>query len=390
MDLASSSPPQPIRADLRADFLIDPGLTFLNHGSFGAVPRVVLEEQTMWRKRIEADPIEIIARQASGLIDDAKREIGKWLGMNAADFGLVTNATEGVNCVLRSLEFSAGDELLTTNHVYNAIRQAMKFIARKSGADYKEIDIPIPVGSAADIEEAILRAISSRTKLLVIDHVTSPTALVFPVRKILATCADRGVDVLIDGAHAPGMLRLNVGELAPAYYSGNLHKWGCAPKGCAFLWVRPDKQSGIHPLVVSHFLDQGMAKEFAWQGTRDFSAWFSIPRAIQYMAKIGWEAVMTHNHAMAVWANQFLCARWDVRSISPIDGSMLGSMATVPLPPPLDILANEEVQKFQQGLHDHRRIEVPIMTWAGRNYVRPCCQIYNVTEDIVRLADALG
>jgi len=266
----------------------------------------------------------------------------------------------------------------------------MKFIARKSGADYKEIDIPIPVNSEADIEEAILRGISSRTKLLVIDHVTSPTALMFPVRKILAACADRGVDVLIDGAHAPGMLPLDVGELAPAYYSGNLHKWGCAPKGCAFLWVRPDRQSGIHPLVVSHFLDQGMTKEFGWQGTRDFSAWFSIPRAIQYMADIGWEAVIAHNHAMAVWANQFLCARWDVRSISPIDGSILGSMATVPLPPPLDTLTNEEVQKFQQRLHDNRRIEVPIMTWAGRNYVRPCCQIYNVAGDIVRLADALG
>jgi isopenicillin-N epimerase len=390
MNAPSFSPPQPLRPNLRADFLIDPALAFLNHGSFGAVPRVVLDEQTIWRQRIESDPIEMLGRQAPRLIDDAKREIGQWLGMRPADFGLVTNATEGINCVLRSLEFSDGDELLTTNHVYNAVRQAMRYIAAKTGAAYREIDVPVPVNSAADIEQPILRAITSRTKLLVIDHITSPTALVFPIRNILAACADRGVDVLIDGAHGPGMLPLDIQTLGPAYYAGNLHKWTCAPKGSAFLWVRPDKQSRIHPLVVSHFFEQGLAKEFGWQGTRDISAWLSAPRAMRYMAEIGWEVVMAHNHAMAVWANQFLCARWNVKSISPMDGSLLGSMATVPLPAPLDKLPNKEVLELQQSLHDRHRVEVPIMTWAGRNYVRPCCQIYNVADDIHRLADAIG
>jgi len=384
-----NTPPQPLLPNLRADFLIDPQLAFLNHGSFGAVPRAVFDEQTLWRQRIESDPIEILGRQAPHLIDNAKAKIGQFLGMNPKDFGLVTNATEGINCILRSLELSPGDELLTTNHVYNAVRQAMRFIARKTGAAYKEIDVPIPVNSPADIERAITRAISSRTKLLVIDHITSPTALIFPIQNILSTCADRGVDVLIDGAHGPGMLPLDIAALAPAYYSGNLHKWACAPKGCAFLWVRPDKQSAVHPLVVSHFLDQGIAKEFGWQGTRDISAWLAIPRAVQYMSNIGWPAVMTHNHAMAAWANQFLCTKWNVQSISPLDGSMLGSMATVPLPPPLDHLSNEDVLNLQQKLHDHHRVEVPIMTWAGQNYVRPCCQIYNVADDIHRLADAI-
>jgi isopenicillin-N epimerase len=387
--LSFSPPPQPIRPNLRSDFLIEPNLAFLNHGSFGAVPRVVLDEQTKWRDRIESDPIELLGRQRPQLVDDAKLEIGHWLGMNPTDFGLVTNATEGINCVLRSLQFSAGDELLTTTHVYNAIRQAMRYISAKTGAAYREIDVPVPINSAADIEQPILRAITSRTKLLVIDHITSPTALVFPIRDILAACADRGVDVLIDGAHAPGMLPLDIQTLSPAYYAGNLHKWTCAPKGSAFLWVRPDKQSPIHPLVVSHFFEQGLAKEFGWQGTRDISAWLSVPRALRFMAEIGWNAVMTHNHAMAVWANQFLCQRWNVKSISPVDGSLLGSMATVLLPPPLDQLPVEDVLKLQQNLHDQHRIEVPIMTWSGRNYVRPCCQIYNVAADIHRLADAI-
>jgi isopenicillin-N epimerase len=185
------------------------------------------------------------------------------------------------------------------------------------------------------------------------------------------------------------MLPLNIDSLGPAYYVGNLHKWTCAPKGSAFLWARPDKQSHIHPLVVSHFFEQGLAMEFGWQGTRDFSSWLSVPRALRYMAEIGWTAVMAHNHAMAVWANQLLCARWGARSISPVDGSMLGSMATVSLPPPMDRLPNEDVLELQQELHDQHRIEVPIITWAGRNYVRPCCQIYNVADDIYRLADAI-
>ncbi len=390
MDAQLFSPPQPIRANLRTDFLIDPALAFLNHGSFGAVPRVVLDEQTKWRDRIEADPIEILGRQAPRLIDEAKRQIGQSLGMTPSDFGMVTNATEGINCVLRSLEFSVGDELLTTNHVYNAVRQAMRYISGKTGAVYKEIEVPVPINSAADIEQPILRAISPRTKLLVIDHITSPTALVFPIRNILAACADRGVDVLIDGAHAPGMLPLDIQTLRPAYYAGNLHKWTCAPKGSAFLWVRPDKQSRIHPLVVSHFFEQGLAKEFGWQGTRDISAWLSVPRALQYMSEIGRDEVMAHNHAMAIWANQFLCSQWNVKSISPMDGSLLGSMATVPLPPPLDQLPNKDVLELQQKLHDQHHIEVPIMTWAGRNYVRPCCQIYNVADDIHRLADAIS
>jgi isopenicillin-N epimerase len=383
------SPPRPIRDNLRADFLIDPGLAFLNHGSFGAVPRVVLDEQTIWRQRIEADPIEMLGRQSRPLIDDAKQTIGRRLGMNPADFGLVTNATEGVNCILRSLDFSAGDELLTTNHVYNAVRQAMKFIARKTGAVYNEIDVPVPINSSADILRPILRAITLKTRLVVIDHITSPTALVFPVREILDACAERGVDVLVDGAHGPGMVPLHIDSLGPAYYAGNLHKWTCSPKGSAFIWVRPDKQSRIHPLVVSHFFDQGMVKEFGWQGPRDISAWLSVPRALRYLTEIGWENIMTHNHAMAVWANQLLCAHWNVPPISPKDGSMLGSMATVPLPPPMDQLPNEDVLKLQQKLHDQHRIEVPIMTWAGRNYIRPCCQIYNIADDIHRLADAI-
>ena len=178
----------------------------MNHGSFGAVPRCVAEAQEEWRRRIEAEPVEFLARRASGLVADVKRAIGGWLGMPADDFGLVTNATEGIDAILASIDLKPGDELLTTNHVYNAVRQAMHHAAGRYGASCREIDVPLPIESADQIEQAVLDAVSSRTRLLVVDHITSPTAIVFPVERIAAGCAERGIDVLVDGAHAPGML----------------------------------------------------------------------------------------------------------------------------------------------------------------------------------------
>jgi isopenicillin-N epimerase len=176
--------------------------------------------------------------------------------MNDADFGFVTNATEGINAVLRSLALQPGDELLTTNHVYHAVRQAMRLMARRAGATMRELEVPFPVQSAEQIQRTVINALSARTRLLVIDHITSPTALVFPMERIIAGCAAAGVDVLVDGAHAPGMVRLDVAKLGATYYAGNLHKWACAPKGSAFLWVTPDRKKEVHPTIVSHYLDE--------------------------------------------------------------------------------------------------------------------------------------
>jgi isopenicillin-N epimerase len=378
-------PPDPIRADLKSEWLLDPKITFLNHGSFGSVPKCVLVEQTRWRLRIEADPIEMLTRRRDELLEVAKKAVGTWLRMEPNDFGLVSNATEGINAVLRSLKLGPGDELLTTTHVYHAVRQAMKYVAVQSGAAYREIEIPLPIESPEVIVEQIANGLSAKTRLLVVDHVTSPTAVVFPVERIVAECASRGVDVLIDGAHAPGMVPLNVADLGAAYYAGNLHKWACAPKGSAFVWVRPDRQPGIHPLIISHFLGEGFAREFSWQGTRDISNWLSIPRALEFMSELGWDRIMSHNHAMATWAQRFLCESWNVDPISPADGSMLGCMATVPLPPPLDHLSESDVHSLQQRLHSEFKLEVPIVCWGGRTFVRPCCQVYNAPEDYQRL-----
>jgi isopenicillin-N epimerase len=369
--------------------MLDERIAFLNHGSFGAVPRCVFDEQTEWRRRIEAEPVEILSRRREELLDSVKREVGDWLGMRPGDFGFVTNATEGINAVLRSIEWKPGDELLTTNHVYHAVRQAMRYVAGRCGASYREIEIPLPVASSEQVERLVLNGLSARTRLLVIDQITSPTALIFPAERIVAGCVGRGVDVLLDGAHAPGMVPLNVERLGATYYCGNLHKWTCAPRGSGFLWVTPERRDRIHPLVISHYLGEGFTREFGWQGTRELAAWLSIPRALRFMSELGWERVMAHNRAMALWAQANLCERWSVAPIGPPEGSMTGSMVSLPAPAHLSAL--DEAQTFiaQQKLYSQYRVEAPFMRWDGRVLLRPCFQVYNTPDDGERLAEAI-
>lgn len=366
--------------------MLKDGISFLNHGSFGATPRAVFEAQNDWRRRIEAEPVEILGRRNAALVETAKEPVGKLLGMSPANFGFVTNATEGINAVLRSLALSPDDELLTTDHVYHAVRQAMRLTARRSGATVREVAVALPVASAGRITDTVLNAISPKTRLLLIDHVTSPTGLVFPVEQIVAECTKRGVDVLIDGAHAPGMVRLDVEKLGATYYAANLHKWVCAPKGSAFVWVRPDRQREVHPTVVSHFLDEGFTREFGWQGTRDISAWLTVPPAIQFMSELGWDRVIDHNHRLASWAHRYLCEKFGVAPLSPLDGSLLGSTASVMLPSPLDRLTLKEVEALQQRMYSEFGFEVPLMRWNDRVMLRVSCQVYNQPEEYERLA----
>jgi isopenicillin-N epimerase len=370
--------------------MLEPGVAFLNHGSFGAVPRVIFDAQAEWRRRIEASPVELLGRQCPALLAKAKSAIGRFLGMEPADFGLVTNASEGANAVLRSIDLRPGEELVTTTHVYGAVRQAMRYAAGRAGAGYREIDVPLPARSADAMTDAVLAGLGGRTRLLVIDHVTSPTALVFPVRQIAAACAARGVEVLFDGAHAPGMLEFAVPALGATYYAGNLHKWCCAPKGCGFLWVRPDRQTDVHPTVISHHLGEGFAREFDWQGTRDITAWLTGPAALAFMAELGWPDVRAHNHSMAVWAHRMLCDRWKVDPVSPLDGALLGSMATVPLPGALRDMTEPEGLALQQRMYSEHRIEVPIIRWCGRWFLRVSCQAYNKPDQYLLLADAVA
>ncbi|HEX4795805.1 MAG TPA: aminotransferase class V-fold PLP-dependent enzyme [Humisphaera sp.] len=393
---APIKPPPPLRNDIAAEFMLRPDITFLNHGSFGAVPRVVFDAQMEWRRRLEAEPVELLApaRRGTELLQATKEPVAALLGMASNDFGLVTNATEGINAVLRSLPLSKEpaerNELLTTTHVYGAVRKAMQFVADRDGWTYREVDVPLPVSSSAQIAERIIGALSHHTRLLVIDHVTSPTALIFPVEEIAAECGRRGIEILVDGAHAPGMLELNVPKIGATYYAGNLHKWCCAPKGCGFLWVNRAHQQHVHPLIISHHLGEGFTPEFGWQGTRDVSAWLTIPAALQYMAAMRWERIRRHNHELAVWAHRVLLDRLNVRPISPIDGSLLGSMAAAPMPGSLHEMDETRACDFQKRLYHEFQIEIPIMRWQDRCYMRVACQIYNQAAQYEKAADIIA
>jgi isopenicillin-N epimerase len=368
-------------------------VVFLNHGSFGATPRAVLEAQTAWRRQLEANPVEFLDQRGRTEMEKAKQVVGGFVGAQPQDFGFVTNATEGINAVLRSLRFAPGDELVSTNHVYNAIRQTMRYVARETGAKPVEVEIPLPIRSGDEVADAITGALGDRTRLVVLDHITSPTAVVFPVERICALCAERGIDVLIDGAHAPGMIDLDIERLGAAYFAGNLHKWVCGPKGAAFLWVRPDKQPGIHPNTISHFLDEGLPAEFGWQGTRDVTAWLGAADAIRFMDRtLGWDRIRRHNHQLAVWVQALWCRRWGesggcgAEPATPLDGSMLGSMATVALP--LQARQRfESPEALQARLFEAHCIEIPIIDWSGRWWIRASCQVYNTPDQYEHAAD---
>jgi isopenicillin-N epimerase len=310
----------------------------------------------------------------------------------------VPNATAGVNAVLRSLSFQPGDELLTTNHAYNACKNALHFAGDRNGVKVAVATVPFPTANSDEIAAAVLNAVTPRTKLLLLDHVTSPTALVFPVTQIVSELARRGIDTLIDGAHAPGMIPLNISAIGAAYYTGNCHKWVCAPKGAGFLYVRPDKQSAIRPLSISHGANSTRTDcsrfqiEFNWTGTDDVSPYLCVPWALRQMASLvqgGWPEVMHRNHELAIKGREVLCRSLGVAP--PCPAELLGSMATLPLPGngegPPNLLGTDPLQDellFKHG------IEVPIVGWNNPpRMLRISAQLYNQDSDYEKLAAAL-
>lgn len=388
-DHQQADPPHRLEGTAKSDWALDPGVIFLNHGSFGARPHCVLEAQTAWRSRMEAEPLEFLDRQGPELLAHLKKVTGRFVGADPDDLAFVSNATEAVNAVLRSLDLGPGDEVLTTNHAYPGIRNTLIHITAQRGARLTQVPVPVPLAGPRQVVQAVEAAITAQSRLLVIDHITSFTALVFPVREIIAICRERGVEVLVDGAHAPGMIDLDIAGLDATYYAANLHKWTCAPISAAVLWVTPDNQSTIHPLIISNLYGEGFDREFQWQGTRDVTACLAAEEAIAFGDRIGWDRIRLHNHQMATWVQQMLCDRWNVEPISPRDGSMLGSMASIPLPQAIcERFQNRDAIKSH--LFREHRIEVPVTEWMGMFLIRPCCQIYNRPAEYESLADAIS
>jgi len=382
---SSVAPPAPLDESVRSGWLLDPAVHYLNHGSFGARREHVLARQMAYRRQLERQPVAFLDRELPELLLGAREIVGGMLGMNPQDFGFVTNATEGVHAVLRSMDLRPGDRLVTTSHVYRAVGKAMRYVARQCGASVIEVPLALPVRDAAEIVDCLARAIAPdasgrAARLLIVDHVSSPSALVLPIEAIIAAAREAGTAVLVDGAHAPGMLPLDIAALAPDWYTANLHKWICAPPGAAFLWAGEAQRAVTHPMVISHYLDEGLSREFGWQGTRDVTAWLTSADAVQEIPRLlgadGWTQVMMHNHRGAIWAGARLAGMLGTSPLSPADGSMIGSMVTVELPVTLAARFGDPAA-LQKRLLDDVAVEVPIMVIGDRWYVRPSYQVYN-------------
>ncbi len=360
----------------------------------------MLRRQDELRAQLEREPVAFFVRAADALAAEVRAVLAAFLGADPDRLAALPNATAGVNTVLRSVapRLRPGDELLVTDHEYNACRNALEFTAEATGARVVVAAVPFPVQNPEAVTAALQAAATPRTRLCLIDHVTSQTGLVLPVEDIARALAGRGIDVLVDGAHAPGMLPLNLKALEAAgvrYYTGNLHKWVCAPKGAAFLHVAADHLDGIRPLSISHGANAPLAgrtrfrAEFDWTGTDDPTAFLSVPAALEVMAALrpgGWPTIMAENRAKALAARAVLCSALGVSAPAP--DAMIGSMAAVALPdaPP------DERPGLQDALFDEDRIEVPIIPWPAhpKRLVRVSAQLYNRPDEYDRLAAALG
>ncbi len=367
---------------IRSLWRLDPGVRFLNHGSYGATPLEVLAEQQRWRDRMEAQPVRFMASEYPAAVRTAARQAADFLGTSSERFAFVENATSGVNAILRSLRFEPGERIVTTSHVYGAVRQALRHVASTTGAEVIEADVPTPVVSPEAVFDAIDGCLNARTKLVVVDHIASPSALIFPVREIAALCAERRIHCLVDGAHAPGQIDLNVDEIDADWYVGNFHKWLCAPKGAGFLVAADSNLPPLHPPVISHFYGQGLTAEFDWIGTRDPSSWLSVPSALNFHKKLGGGDMRRRNHALVLEALRSVARELDVVPSGP--DQMFGAMATFVLPR-LVAPTFENAVRIHDLLLQQHAIEVPLIPFGDRLWMRLSVHAYNDVSDYAGL-----
>jgi len=367
-------------------FLLRPDVIFLNHGSFGACPRPVFAVYQRWQRELERQPVEFLGRRFPALMHAARAALAAYVGTRADDLVYVPNATVGVNVVARSLALRAGDEVLGTDHEYGALDRTWTFICERRGARYVQAAVPVPVRSARQVADAIWSRVTPHTRVLFCSHIAAPTALIFPVRELIRRARAAGILTVIDGAHAPGQVPLDLDALGADFYAGNCHKWMCAPKGAGFLFARPEAQPLLSPLVVSWgwrserpsgspFVD-----EQEWQGTRDVAAYLAVPAAIEFLRRHRWGSVQARCHALAARLRDGLL-RTGGRAVSPDSDRWYAQMVSVRLP-----VADAEA--FQRRLYERFRIEIPVLSWNGKTLMRASVQAYNSAADVRALLDA--
>jgi isopenicillin-N epimerase len=363
----------------------------------GAPPKRVLEAQQAIRDEIERQPAHFMLRELADIGDGIERSVhprlraaadrvAEFVGARGPDLVFTDNVTTALNAVLHSLSFERGDEILMTGLGYGAIAHAAQHAAQPAGAEVRMAHIPYPF-TADGVLQAIVSALTPRTKLLVVDHITSESAVLFPLEAIAARCRERGVPVLVDGAHAPGAIQLDLPSLGVDWYAANLHKWAWAPRSAGFLWAARERQAGLHPAVISWGFGKGYTQQFDWVGTRDPSPWLAAPVALEYLRELGWNEVREHNHRLAWEGARRLAEVWGTRFETP--ESMIGTMATVPLPERFGSTPPEAL-RLRRALFEEDRIEVQMHAWRGRIWARISAQIYLELADFERFAAAVA
>lgn len=394
-------PPLPSPSALRTLFLLEPSLVFLNHGSFGACPAPVFEAYQQWQRELERNPVAFLGRRSAALLRGARERLAAFVGAAADDLVFVPNATTGVNIVARSLRLSQGDEVLSTDHEYGACDATLRVVCERAGAVLRRVTLPLPF-EPGEFVPRLMAAATPRTRLVFASHVTSTTALVFPVAELCARAREAGIATLIDGAHAPGQLELDLAALGADYYTGNAHKWLCAPKGAAFLHVQPGRQAALDGGVVSWgWLAEELAagggghtgfdayvgttlleRRLQWQGTRDIAAFLAVPAALDFLAAHDWPAHRALARARGRALQSRVCTRNGLEPIGP-DAALAPQM--VPLP-----VRTDDGEGLRRWLAESRGIEVPVTQHAGRHFVRVSVQAYTTDEEIAALEAALA
>jgi isopenicillin-N epimerase len=381
---------------MREHWLLDPDVVYLNHGTVGAPPTRVLRTQQRLRDEMERQPSRFVLRElnaelpmpwrAESRLREAAGGVAPFLGARADDLVFVPNVTTGLNAVLRSVPLGPGDEVVIADWAYGAVTIAARLVACERGAALRIVEMPYPVRESGEIVDAFVSALTPRTKLVVADHITAQTALVLPIAAIAAACRARGVPILVDGAHAPGSIAVDITAIGADWYSANLHKWAHAPRSCGILWAKPEHHATLRHPIVSWGSGHGFHAEFEHQATCDPTSYLAAPEGIALLREWNFDAVLSYMHALAREAAGLLSERWGTTPGAPDD--MIGAMITVPLPEAAGT-TTDQATRLRLALLVEDRIEVQLHAWRGRLWTRISAQVYNDREDIMRLADAV-
>jgi len=367
---------------LRDLYLLDEKVVFLNHGSFGACPKPVFERYQAWQLELERQPVEFLGRRHDTLMKEALDSLGEFIGTSGDNLIFVPNATNGLNMVARSLKLGAEDEILTTNHEYGALDLTWKYISRETGC--KIVAMPLPDGfyDVDEVVEAIWKGVTENTKVIFMSHITSPTGLILPAKEICKRAKEAGIMTIIDGAHVTGHLPLNLDEFGADFYSGNCHKWLSAPKGSAFVYVKPEYHDMIDPLTISWGWDgDTLFERTSWQGTREIASFLTVPAAIQFQREHNWQEIQQQCHDLAIETMNRICKMTGLAQYA--SPEFFGQMSTSPLP------ADTDLEKLKSYLYDNYCVEVPLTTLGERKFVRVSIQAYNTRNDADTLLEGL-